>query len=235
MEGRWAAVDRYLADQVRPDDPALEAALRESAAAGLPPIQVSPLQGRLLRVLAEAVRARRILEIGTLGGYSAIWLAGGLAPGGRLVSLEISERHAEVARRNLAHAGFGTQVEVRVGPALDSLARMAGEGTEPFDLVFIDADKATYAEYLDWSLRLTAPGSLLVADNVVRQGTVADETSSDPSVVGVRRFLRRLAEEPRVNATVIQTVGAKGHDGFALGVVLTEPVAAAPPRAVNPR
>ncbi len=230
----WAGVDRYLGEEFVPSDPVLDAALRESSAAGLPSIQVSPLQGRLLQVLAEAVRARRILEIGTLGGYSTICLARGLAADGRLLSLELSPHHAEVARRNLARAGLDDRVEIRVGPALDSLARLGAAGEEPFDLVFIDADKTSYPQYLDWSLRLTSAGSLIVADNVVRQGGVADPGTRDPSNVGIRAFLHRLANEPRVNATVIQTVGSKGHDGFALGVVLSGPTPSDGPSRVNP-
>jgi predicted O-methyltransferase YrrM len=216
---RWSAVDRYVADLLVPSDRALDAALAANAAAGLPAHDVSPAQGRLLEVLARMRGARRILEIGTLGGYSTIWLAGGLAPGGRLVTLEYSPKHADVARANLARAGLGDVVEVRVGRALDTLPALAAEAPEPFDLVFVDADKAPYAQYLDWAVRLTRPGGLVVGDNVVRRGRVLDP-GEDADVRGVRAFLDAMAHDPRLDGTVLQTVGSKGWDGLAIAIRL---------------
>jgi predicted O-methyltransferase YrrM len=218
-DDRWSAVDRYVADLLVPRDPALDAALAANAAAGLPAHDVSPVQGRLLELLARMRSARRILEIGTLGGYSTIWLARGLSPGGRVATLEREARYAEVARANLARAGVLGAVDVRVGPALDTLPLLAAEGGEPFDLVFVDADKESAAEYLRWALRLTAPGSVVVADNVVRGGALADADSDDPRVRGVRRMHETIAAEPSLLATTIQTVGAKGYDGFTLALV----------------
>jgi len=200
-------------------DPALDAALQASAAAGLPPHNVSPTQGKLLALLARVQGARAILEIGTLGGYSAIWLARALPAGGHLVTLEADPRHAEVARANIAHAGVSDLVELRVGRALETLPHLAAEGRGPFDLVFIDADKPSNPEYFAWALTLTRRGSLIIADNVVRDGAVADAESTDSNVRGVRRFMDALAAEPRVSATAIQTVGSKGYDGFTLAVV----------------
>jgi predicted O-methyltransferase YrrM len=219
MQERWTAVDRYLTDLLVPADAALAATLEESARAGLPPIAVSPTEGKLLHLLARVHGAREILEIGTLGGYSTIWLARALPPGGRLVTLELDPAHAEVARANVARAGLVDVVEVRVGPALETLPRLAAEGRGPFDLVFLDADKGGYPAYLAWALRLTRRGSLIVADNVVRDGAVIDPASEDPNVLGVRRFLELLAAEPRVSATAVQTVGSKGYDGFAIALV----------------
>jgi predicted O-methyltransferase YrrM len=213
------AVDDFLTELIARDDDALAAARRASDEAGLPSIAVSAPHGKFLGVLARAVGARRILEIGTLGGYSTIWLARGLAPGGRLVTLEYSPKHAEVARANLAHAGLADIVEVRVGRALDTLPALAAEAPEPFDLVFVDADKAPYAQYLDWAVRLTRSGGLVVADNVVRQGRVLDP-GQDADVRGVRAFLEAMAADPRLDGTVLQTVGAKGWDGFAVAVRL---------------
>ena len=212
----WEAVDRYIGETlVRPDE-ALQAALHESDAAGLPAINVSPAHGKLLWLLARLVQAKRILEIGTLGGYSAIWLARGLAPGGRLVTLEAQEKHAAVARKNLERAGLGHAVEVRVGPALATLPRLEG----PFDLAFIDADKQNNAEYFRWALKLSRPGGLIVVDNVVREGAVADPRSRDSAVLGVRKLNELIASEPCVAATAIQTVGVKGYDGFAVALVM---------------
>jgi predicted O-methyltransferase YrrM len=208
----WTAVDRYIADLMVPSDAALEDALRDTAEAGMPAIAVSPAQGKLLMLLAQSVGARRILEIGTLGGYSTIWLARGLADGGRLITLEADPQHAEVARRNIARAGLSDTVEVRLGRAIETLPGLDG----PFELIFIDADKPSYPEYLSWAVKLSRAGSLILADNVVRKGAVIDEGSSDANVQGVRRFNEAVAGEKRVNATVIQTVGSKGYDGFAI-------------------
>jgi predicted O-methyltransferase YrrM len=218
-EEHWTEVDRYLGDLLASDDPALEAALAASAAAGLPAINVSPVQGKLLHLLARAIGARNVLEIGTLGGYSTIWLARALPDGGRLISLEADARHAEVARANIARAGLQAVVEVRLGMALDTLPELAAEGREPFDFVFIDADKPNNAAYFDWALTLSRPGSIIVVDNVVRDGDVIDADSDSSTVQGVRRLLERIAAEPRVSATAIQTVGAKGYDGFAIALV----------------
>lgn len=218
-EDLYTTVDRYLEGLFELRDPALEAARDRSDAAGLPSISVSPGHGRLLQVLALACRATRILEIGTLGGYSAIWMAQALPPGGRLLSLEYESTHAEVARRNIAAAGLADRVEIRVGRALDTLAALERDGAAPFDMVFIDADKPPYTEYLGAALRLSAPGTLIVADNVVRDGQVALGASDDAAVTGVQRFNAALAAESGVTAAFIQQVGVKGHDGMALAVV----------------
>ena len=219
LERRWRSVDDYFDQLFVYPDAALEDALAQSNAAGLPPIQVAATQGKMLMVLARAVGARRILEIGTLGGYSTIWLARALPDEGRLLSLEYEPRHAEVARRNLEAAGVAGKVEVKVGPASGSLAELIGAGTPPFDLVFIDADKDGYPGYLRQSLQLCRSGSVIVADNVVRQGQVADPSADDPLVRGVREFTELSAAQPGLTATVIQTVGSKGYDGFLLAVV----------------
>ena len=211
----WTAVDRYFAELLVPNDPALEGALASSEAAGLPPIQVSPLQGKFLWLLAKVCGARSILEIGTLGGYSALWLARALPPGGRLVTLEVDPKHAEVALGNLARAGLADRVEIKVGRAVDTLPRLQG----PFDLIFIDADKAGYPDYLRLSLGLSRPGTVIVADNVVRRGEVIDADSADQGVQGVRKFNELVAAEPRLGATALQTVGAKGYDGFVVAIV----------------
>jgi predicted O-methyltransferase YrrM len=210
----WSAVDRYIGALV-PSDPALDAALETTAAAGLPAINVAPNQGKLLHLLARVKGARTILEIGTLGGYSTIWLARALPAGGRLVTLEVDPKHAEIARGNIDRAGVGDAVEVLVGPALESLPKLEG----PFDMVFIDADKPSNADYFAWALRLTVPGGLIVVDNVVRGGAVVESESADPSVIGVRRLNELIAAEPRVSATTIQTVGVKGHDGLTIALV----------------
>ncbi|HEX4019955.1 MAG TPA: O-methyltransferase [Acidobacteriaceae bacterium] len=221
---KWTAVDRYLNDLFVPDDPALEAALEASTAAGLPPISVTPNQGKLLQLLAQISGARTILEIGTLGAYSTIWLARALPPGGRLITLEAAPKHAAVARANIARAGLDTIVELRLGPALETLPQLASEIPGPlipgpFDLIFIDADKPSYLEYFAWAMKLTHPGSLIVADNVVRDGELINANSSDPAVRGMRRFCEAVAAEPRVTTTAIQTVGSKGYDGFAVSLV----------------
>lgn len=215
----WSSVTAYL-DRLYPPDPALIHALESSDAAGLPAIAVSHDDGRMLQLLARQVKARLILEIGTLGGYSAIWMASALTDGGRLITLELEPKHAEVARRNVERAGLSDRVEVMVGPALNSLPTLARRYPQGFDLIFIDADKTGYPEYWNWSLKLSHSGTLIVADNVVRDGAVADAQSPDADVQAVRTYLERVADEPRVQATVIQTVGPKGYDGMSLALVL---------------
>jgi predicted O-methyltransferase YrrM len=220
---RWTAVDRYLTDLLVSPDPVLETALRAGAEAGLPPHEVAPTVGKLLHLLARSLEACSILEIGTLGGYSTIWLARALPADGRLITLEAVPEHAAVASANIARAGLASLVELRLGRALETLPQLAAEGCGPFDLVFIDADKAGNPDYLAWALELSRRGSLIVADNVIRAGAVADEAPGDPSVQGARRFLELLAAEPRVSATAIQTVGGKGHDGLAIALVTADP------------
>ena len=217
---RWSEVDLYIARTLMPAEEDLVAVLAANAEAGLPPHDVSPAQGKLLQLLARLQGARRILEIGTLGGYSTIWLARALPPGGRLTTLEIDGGRAEIARSNLRRCGLDHVVEVRVGPALTSLHALKAEGVEAFDVIFIDADKPNNPGYLDWAVELSRPGSLIVGDNVVRDGAVADAQSTDPNVTGVRRFLEAIGRHPRLSATAIQTVGMKGYDGFALALVL---------------
>ena len=216
----WSAVDRYLTDLLEPADSVLESALSASAAAGLPAIHVTPAQGKLLKLLAHMQRAKNILEIGTLGGYSTIWLARALPADGRMITLEFEPKHAEVARINLTRAGLTGIVELRIGRALDILPQLGAEGAGPFDLIFIDADKPGTADYFAWALKLSRRGSLIVVDNVVRKGAVIDAVSDDPNVQGMRRFLAALAAEKRVSATVLQTVSGKGYDGFALAFVM---------------
>jgi len=219
---KWTAVDQYLSSLFVPPDAALDAALEASRAAGLPAINVSPSEGKLLHLLARSHGAEKILEIGTLGGYSTIWLARALPapPNGNLITLEFNPTHADVARANIARAGLANVVDIRIGRAIDTLPSLESERAGPFDLIFIDADKPSNPDYLAWSLRLSRPGTLIIADNVVRGGDVLDAASDDASVRGIRRFNELLAAEPRVAATVIQTVGAKGHDGFALALVI---------------
>lgn len=216
----WADVDRYLVDTLVGEEDT--ATLQANAAAGLPAIDVSPPQGKFLSLLAKSIRAQRVLEIGTLGGYSTTWLARAVGKGGQVVTLEYAPKHAEVARTNLDRAGVGERVEIRVGAALDSLPVLAEENPEPFDLVFIDADKVNNANYVQWALRLTRPGSVIIVDNVVRQGGIADADSTDANVRASREVIELLAAEPRLDATVLQTVGGKGWDGFAYAVVLGE-------------
>jgi len=211
-----AAVDRYLESVLLADDPALDGALRRATDAGLPPIQVSAMQGKLLHLLVRSIEARRVLEFGTLAGYSAIWMARGLADGGRLTTLELDPKHAEVAARNLQEAGVADRVDIMVGPAVDSLPQLDGE---TFDFTFVDADKVSTSAYVDWAVGHTRPGGLVVVDNVVRNGAVADADSDDANVRGVRDFLARIAGDPRTDTTVIQTVGTKGYDGFAVVAV----------------
>ncbi|MEM7011309.1 MAG: O-methyltransferase [Verrucomicrobiota bacterium] len=215
----WTAVDEYFVDLIHQPDSGLEAALTTSAAAELPEIQVSEPLGKFLNLLARIRGARRILELGTLGGYSTIWLAKALPRDGKLITLESEVRHAEVARGNLDRAGLGSLAEIGVGAALDSLRQLLADEVEPFDLVFVDADKDNYPNYLPLILDLSRPGTVLVADNVVRKGAVLDPNDPDAYVQGVRRFNELLANEPRVDATVLQTVGAKGYDGFVIGIV----------------
>ncbi|MYR45797.1 O-methyltransferase [Streptomyces sp. SID5910] len=216
----WDDVDGYFTGQLVPVDDALEAALRDSDAAGLPPVAVTPTQGKLLHLLAQLQGARSVLEIGTLGGYSTIWLARALPADGRLVTLEYSARHAEVAVRNIARAGLEDLVDVRVGPALETLPKLADDNPPPFDLVFIDADKGNNPHYLEWALRLTSTGSLIVVDNVVRGGRVADAGSDADDVRGTRAAIEMIGSHPRLSGTAVQTVGSKGYDGFALARVL---------------
>lgn len=215
----WTAVDTYIADHLVGDDEALDAALAASEAAGLPPINVAPNQGKFLMLLAQAVGARRILEIGTLGGYSTIWLARGILEGGKVVTLEIDAHHAEVARANIASAGLADRVEVIVGPAAETLGAFTDRKEAPFDLTFIDADKASSDVYFRIALGLSHPGSLIIVDNVVRDGAVASD-SNDANILGIQQMLKTIAGEPRVSATAIQTVGSKGYDGFVLARVV---------------
>jgi len=218
---RWASVDRYFSEQLSLSDPVLDAAMAANKAAELPAIDVAPNQGKLLQLLAQLAGARRILEIGTLGGYSTIWLARALSEGGRLVTLEFSPKHAEIAHANIGRAGLAELVEIRVGAALDTLPELQKESKEPFDLIFIDADKPNNSEYLRWALKLSRPGTLIVIDNVVRDGAVADATSTDKDVQGARKLFELLASEPHLRCTAIQTVGVKGYDGFAIAIVMS--------------
>jgi predicted O-methyltransferase YrrM len=218
----WTAVDGYITDLLASSDPALDGALERSAAAGLPAIHVSANQGKFLQLLAQGQKAARILEIGTLGAYSTIWLARALPPGGRMVTLEYDPRHAEVALGNIAAAGLKDVVELRLGRAIDLLPRLVAEGAGPFDFIFIDADKQSYPEYFTWALRLSRKGSVIIADNVVRKGGVIEANSADPMVQGVRRMNELVAREPRVSATAVQTVGSKGHDGFMMALVISD-------------
>jgi predicted O-methyltransferase YrrM len=222
-QDQWTAVDQYINNLIIPSDPALDAVLEVSAAAALPPISVTPAQGKLLHLLARIQGARRILEIGTLAGYSTIWLARALPANGRLITLESDPGHAEIARANIARAGLADRIDVRLGPALETLPRLVEQGEGPFDLTFIDADRQNLPAYFEWALKLSRLGSVILVDNVVRKGEVVDSASTDPNIIGVRRFGERLAAERRVSATMVQTVGAKGYDGFALALVLEDP------------
>lgn len=220
MQEIWSEVDRYFGDQLAPTDQALDAALKANEKAGLPTIDVTWFLGRFLELMVRIARAQRVLEIGTLGGYSTIWLARALPAGGQIISLELDPHHAEVARANLLTAGLLDKVDLRVGRASESLADLDAGDAEPFDLIFIDADKSGYPGYLDWALKLSRPGTVIVADNVVRDGKVVQPDNPDPDIQGVRRFTELVAAEPRLSATVLQTVGSKGYDGFAIAVVL---------------
>jgi predicted O-methyltransferase YrrM len=216
---RWTAVDGYISEKLVAPDAALEAALKANATAGLPSIDVAPNQGKLLHLLARMMGARRILEIGTLGGYSTIWMARALPENGRLVTLELNPKHAEVARANVERAGVAGRVEIRVGAAIESLAKLKEEGAAAFDLIFIDADKQSIPEYVKWAMRLARVGTVILTDNVIRDGEVIDAESADAAVQGVRRMFDLLAAESRLTATAIQTVGSKGYDGFAMAIV----------------
>lgn len=216
----WTNVDSYFSRALVKPDKALNAAIKANHEANLPAIDVTALQGKFLEVMVRATGARRVLEIGTLGGYSTLWLARALPADGIVTTLEIEPRHAAIAQKNIEKAGFADRVNLRIGPAAETLAAMVAEPVAPFDFIFIDADKAGYPAYLKWSLKLSHPGTVIVADNVVRDGKVIDPASPDPNIQGVRRFTELLAAEPRLSTTVLQTVGGKGYDGFAIGIVV---------------
>src|SRR2546425_1291779 len=220
---QWTKVDSYLNRLFAPSDPALETTLKTSKTAGLPAISVTANQGKLLHLLARAQRAKKILEIGTLGGYSTIWLARALPQNGHLVTLEADPKHAKVAKANIARAGLGKIVELRLGNARETLPLLVAKKQGPFDLIFIDADKPGYPIYLEWSLKLSHPGTLIIADNVVREGKVIEPSRKDPNVQGIRKFNKLLSTDARLSATAIQMVGSKGWDGFAVGLVTTNP------------
>ncbi|MCL2385878.1 MAG: O-methyltransferase [Alphaproteobacteria bacterium] len=219
----WTAVDHYIDGLLIPADPALEAALDDSKNVGLPSIQVTPAQGKFLHLLARIQGARKILELGTLGGYSTIWLARSLPKDGGLITVEYEPKHAEVARQNILRAGLEALVDIRIGAALEALPKIIAEGAGPFDLIFIDADKKNIPAYFEFALKLSKPGSVIIVDNVVRDGKVIDAATSNPDIQGVRLFNEKLATEPRVSATTLQTVGAKGYDGFTLALVTSAP------------
>lgn len=218
----WTAVDAYIAKNLILSDPALEEALKANTEAGLPAIDVSPTQGKFLHLIAKIKGARRILEVGTLGGYSTIWLARALPEDGKLITLELKPEHAEIAAKNIARAGLTSRVEQRIGPALESLAQLHAENTEPFDLIFIDADKPNNPHYLDWAIRLSHPGTIIITDNVIREGIILNADDPDPTVQGTRRFFEKLGSNPQLEATALQTVGSKKHDGFAIAIVNTK-------------
>lgn len=217
---QWTAVDQYLSDLLLPADPVLNPVLESSAAAALPAINVSPTQGKLLNLMARMCSAKRILEIGTLGGYSTIWLARALPADGKLITLEAEPKHAKVATANIDRAGFSKLVEVRLGPALQTLSHLVDQKSPPFDFIFIDADKPGYPDYLEWSLKLSRPGTVIVADNIIRDGAIIDPKHEDPRVQAVRQFNQMLGSNPHLSATALQTVGSKGYDGFAVALVL---------------
>jgi predicted O-methyltransferase YrrM len=219
VDERWAAVDRYFSEMLSLSDAAVDAAMATNRAADLPAIDVTPNQGKLLQLLAQMIGARRILEIGTLGGYSTIWLARAVPADGKVITLELSAKHAEIARSNIAGANLSHLVDIRIGAALDTLPKLQEEKAEPFDLIFIDADKTNNAEYVRWALKLARHGTLIIIDNVVRDGAVIDAASTDKDVQGARHLFEMLASEPRLNSTALQTVGSKGYDGFALAIV----------------
>jgi predicted O-methyltransferase YrrM len=215
----WTAVDTYIAQNLIPSDPALEETLKANAEASLPSIDVSPAEGKFLHLLAKIKGARRILEVGTLGGYSTIWLARALPQDGKLITLEVVPKHAEIAANNIARAGLASLVEQRVGPALESLAQLHAEHTAPFDLIFIDADKPNNPNYLDWALKLSHPGTIIITDNVIREGGILKADDPDPTIQGTRQFFEKLGSNPHLEATALQTVGCKKHDGFAIAIV----------------
>jgi predicted O-methyltransferase YrrM len=216
----WAAVDEYFGGLLVEEDAALKEAVETSAAAGLPPIQVSPAQGKFLHLLARMISARNVLEIGTLGAYSTIWLARALPEDGRVVTLEVNPKHAELSLRNIARAGLANKVDLRLGKALETLPQLEAEGRGPFDLIFIDANKSDMPEYFAWALKLARRGSVIVSDNVVRKGAVLDANTGDADIQGVRRFAEMAGREKRVSSTVLQNVGGKGYDGFAVSLVI---------------
>jgi predicted O-methyltransferase YrrM len=216
----WTAVDSYVAENLIPPDPILNAVIQANASAELPSIDVAPNQGKLLHLLARIQGAKRILEIGTLGGYSTIWLARALPHNGKLVTLEVDPKHAEVASANIAHSELSSKVDLRLGPALESLAQLQAEGAAPFDLIFIDADKPNNPNYLQWALCLARVGTVIIIDNVVREGAIIEPDNPDPRVQGTRTFFEMFSSEPRLDATAIQTVGSKGYDGFVLALVI---------------
>lgn len=220
MQETWAAVDRYFGERLAPHDEALAACVDTNREAGLPSIDVPALMGKFLELMVRISGARNVLEIGTLGAYSTIWLARALPDGGQVITLEIDPHHAEIARKNLERAGVLERVEITVGPAIDAMRALYEGAAPPFDLVFIDADKKSIPEYLDWSVKLSRPGTIIIVDNVVRDGKVLDENSADPDIRGVRRMTEMMASNPRLSATAIPTVGARGYDGFAMAVVL---------------
>jgi len=218
-QDQWTAVDRYFTEQLHLSDPALDAVMQANSAAALPAIDVAPNQGKLLHLLVRLTHTRKILEIGTLGGYSTIWLARALPPGGRLISLEFSPRHADIARFNIQRAGLSDRVEIRVAPALESLPIVEKEGLGPFDFIFIDADKPNNPGYLEWAINLSRPGALIIVDNVVRDGAIVDASSTDPTIQGTRRMFEMMSLDSRLSSTALQTVGSKGYDGFAMAMV----------------
>ena len=218
-QDQWTAVDRYFTEQLHLSDAALESVMQANSAAALPAIDVAPNQGKLLHLLVRLTHTRKILEIGTLGGYSTIWLARALPPGGRLISLEFSPRHADIARSNIQRAGLSDRVEIRVGPALESLPVVEKEGLGPFDFIFIDADKPNNPGYLEWAINLSRPGALIIVDNVVRDGAIVDASSTDPTIQGTRRMFEMMSLDSRLSSTALQTVGSKGYDGFAMAMV----------------
>jgi predicted O-methyltransferase YrrM len=215
----WTSVDQYITDNLVHPDQALDEAVKSNSTSGLPAIDVAPNQGKLLYLLARIQRATRILEVGTLGGYSTIWMARALPPTGRLVTLELDPKHAAVAAANIERAGLSSLVDLRVGPALESLARLHADNPAPFDLIFLDADKPNNPAYLEWAIQLSRPGTIIVGDNVIRDGAILDPNDPDPRVSGTRTFLERLGSHPRLEATALQTVGSKGYDGFAIALV----------------
>jgi predicted O-methyltransferase YrrM len=216
---QWTEVDRYIGEKLVASDEALDGAQHAAKEGGLPPISVSAAQGKLLQILVQLQQAKKVLEIGTLGGYSSIWMARALPADGRLITLEIDPKHAEVAQASLVSAGVADKVEIRLGAAIDTLPKLEAEGAGPFDLVFIDADKASNADYFTWAVKLSRKGTMIIVDNVVRNGAVLDSETDNADIVGTRRLFDTAAAEGRVNATAIQTVGAKGYDGFVIGVV----------------